>query len=174
MPRSPAAINRVSVRDGDLTDAEKGQLRARGWRNRRPWEMPLKTEKYRPADYASEFDRGTVEHIEGWFNYSWHKLAIPDGSTVRSCNFSQRRPNTPAITGKNLTFIDCNLTNCAIDPSWTVVNCNTKQIWRVKRVVDDEGGPTEQVKAQFLAAHPSGLPATLVAPPDEVQEGDVF
>jgi sensor histidine kinase YesM len=79
-------------------------------------------------DYKGDFDRGSVEFTLKCRNYSYHKIVIPDGSVIESRNFTQRKPNTQAIIGKNLTFKECNLVNNVIDPSWTLISCNTSQI----------------------------------------------
>ena len=79
-------------------------------------------------DYYDDHYRGSVEYTPKCRNYSYHIVHIPDGTTIRDTNFTQREPNNPAIIGKNLTFIDCNLVNCVIDPSWKLKGCNTAQI----------------------------------------------
>lgn len=100
-----------------------------------------------PADYVSDLSRGTADFDPKWANYSYHKVAIPDGATLTGMNFSQLEPNTAAISGKGLTFIDCNLVNCALDPSWTIKDGNTAQVWMVQAT------PT-QVDTAYIAAHP--------------------
>jgi hypothetical protein len=79
-------------------------------------------------DYFDDHYRGSVEYTPKCRNYSYHIVHIPDGTTIKDTNFTQRVPNNPAIIGKNLTFIDCNLVNNVIDPSWTVKWCNNSQI----------------------------------------------
>jgi hypothetical protein len=79
-------------------------------------------------DYFDDHYRGSVEYTPRCRNYSYHIVHIPDGTTIKDANFTQRVPNNPAIIGKNLTFIDCNLVNNVIDPSWTVKGCNNSQI----------------------------------------------
>ena len=84
-------------------------------------------------DYVDDYDRGTVyfttelrkDGTPKNRNYSFQKVIIPDGTEIRECNFTQRNPKTQAIQGKNLTFIDCNLVNNVIDPSWKLESCNT-------------------------------------------------
>ena len=82
-------------------------------------------------DYVDRLNRGTVyfNPEKGNIfnssklkmrNYSFHKVIIPDGTTIEGVNFSQKDPHTDAIVGKNLTFIKCNLKNVEIDPSWTL------------------------------------------------------
>lgn len=85
-------------------------------------------------DYVDEFNRGTVyfntekgnpfnpEALK-MRNYSFHKVIIPDGTTIKGVNFTQKEPHTVAITGKNLTFIECNLKNVEIDVTWTLIDC---------------------------------------------------
>jgi len=85
-------------------------------------------------DYVDEFNRGTVyfnnekgnpfnpESLK-MRNYSFHKVIIPDGTTIKGVNFTQKEPHTVAITGKNLTFIECNLKNVEIDVTWTLIDC---------------------------------------------------
>ena len=84
-------------------------------------------------DYQNDFDRGTVEYTPKCRNYSFHKVIIPDGTTIRESNFTQKNMNTKAIEGKNLTFESCNLVNNIIDPTWKLESCNTTQ-----RVLDEE------------------------------------
>lgn len=85
-------------------------------------------------DYVDEFDRGTVyfnDETGNKFdpdalkmrNYSYHKVIIPDGTTVDGVNFTQKEPYTDAIDGKNLTFKNCNLKNVVIDDSWILIDC---------------------------------------------------
>lgn len=71
-------------------------------------------------DYANDFRRGTVEYSDKCFNYSFHKVVIPDGTVIKGKNFSQVTPDTEAISGKNITFIECNLCNVKIDPTWVL------------------------------------------------------
>lgn len=83
-------------------------------------------------DYVDEKDRGTVlfdprkginilgNEVFYASNYSSHKVIIPDDTIIHNVNFAQKIPHTEAITGKNLTFKDCNLKNVEIDPTWTI------------------------------------------------------
>ncbi len=82
-------------------------------------------------DYKNDFDRGTVEYNFQSKNYSFHKVVIPNGTIIKEANFTQKEPHTDCIAGKNLTFIECNLVNVELDPTWTVIDCNTAQIRRV-------------------------------------------
>lgn len=79
-------------------------------------------------DYCDNYDRGSVDYSEKCKNYSFHKIIIPDGSVISGCNFSQRKPNTSAISGKNITFSECNLINNVIDETWKLNECNISQI----------------------------------------------
>jgi hypothetical protein len=82
-------------------------------------------------DYKNDFDRGTVEYTPKCRNYSFHKVVILDGTIIRETNFTQKEPYTIAIQGKDLTFINCNLTNNIIDPTWIV---NGKHIERTTQL----------------------------------------
>lgn len=84
-------------------------------------------------DYKDRFDRGTVYYTPLNRNYSFSKVIIPDGTTVKDMNFTQKSMNTQAIFGKNLLFIRCNLVNNTLDPSWILDDCNTTQ-----RILDEE------------------------------------
>lgn len=101
-------------------------------------------EELHPAknDYVDENDRGTVEfnpsktvvsvfgetrEVFEASNYSNYKVVIPDGTILKNINFSQEKPFTESISGKNLTFIECNLTNVKIDSSWTLIRSNNTQ-----------------------------------------------
>jgi hypothetical protein len=99
-------------------------------------------------DYVDNYDRGTLhfnEEIGNPFapsalkmrNYSFHKVIIPDGTTIEGVNFTQKEPHTEAIIGKNLTFIRCNLKNVVIDPSWTVID--SLAIHAREREVEEKG-----------------------------------
>ena len=104
-------------------------------------------EELRPLknDYQNDYDRGTVEFntkkdvnmfgrtVFEASNYAFHKVVIPDNTTIQGVNFSQKEPHTQAITGNNLTFIECNLVNVQIDPTWIVQSSNTAQIKRIKK-----------------------------------------
>lgn len=79
-------------------------------------------------DYHNSFDRGTVTYSEKCKNYAFHKVVIPDGTTIQNCNFTQKETNTKAIKGKNLIFSNCNLTNNDIDESWTLKDSNISQV----------------------------------------------
>lgn len=104
-------------------------------------------------DYISYVDRGTVKfnskkgtnilgrEVFEASNYSFHKLVIPDGTVVNEVNFTQREPHTVAITGKNLTFVNCNLVNVEKGPSWTLISCNNAQIKRIL-ISDIDNGDT--------------------------------
>lgn len=82
-------------------------------------------------DYKHDFDRGTVAWSFDCYNYSYHKVVIPDGTVIEDRNFAQLKPHTKAVTGKNLIFKECNLVNNEIDPTWVLENCNICQIKRV-------------------------------------------
>jgi len=96
-------------------------------------------------DYKNDFDRGTVEYTPKCRNYSFHKVIIPDGTTVRNANFTQKEPHTPAIQGKNLAFIDCNLINIEIDPTWIMQGSNNCQIKRIKKSEKDLGNGIKEI-----------------------------
>jgi hypothetical protein len=102
-------------------------------------------EKLKPTknDYKHDFERGTVYFTPTNRNYSYHKVIIPDDTTIKENNFSQRKPDTDAIQGKNLTFIDCNLVNIKIDASWTLINCNIAKIQRVIKQQINLGNETK-------------------------------
>lgn len=84
-------------------------------------------------DYEHDFARGTVEYTPRSRNYSYHSVVIPDGTIIVEANFTQKEPNTEAITGKNLTFIGCNLVNNKIDPTWILETTNITQKKNIKK-----------------------------------------
>ena len=88
-------------------------------------------------DYVNDYDKGTVEYHPKCKNYSFHRVVIPDGTTLENCNFTQKIPHTISIQGKNLNFIMCNLINVELDPTWTVVGCNKCQIKKIEKSVED-------------------------------------
>lgn len=96
-------------------------------------------------DYTNDHSRGTVEYTPKCRNYSFHKVIIPDGTIIREANFTQR-VLTAAISGKNLTFIDCNLVNVVVDPSWHLESCNTSQVDFAAREAE-EAAKLEALKA---------------------------
>jgi hypothetical protein len=67
-------------------------------------------------------------------NFSHDRIAdleVNDGDRIELANLSQKYPNTTILTGKkNLEFWKCNLCNCAIDPTWTVIQSNNNQVSR--------------------------------------------
>lgn len=139
------------------------------WTPRQPGQL-LCTSAVRPADYVNEMQRGTVELMPGWTNYSFHAVVVPDGTvldgTDRCFNFSQGVPNTVAIVGKNLTLKNCNLFNVAIDPSWTLLGCNASQGW----YVPNQDG-TMGIQAGAVAPPGAVTPQTLAAQSAQVTNG---
>ena len=114
-----------------LTEDEQKQVeKALKHEGRRLIHTELKPVK---NDYQNDFDRGTVDYTPRCRNYSFHKVVIPDGTIVRESNFFQKEPHSNAITGKNLTFIGCNLINVEKDATWIIQDSNTCQIKRVKK-----------------------------------------
>lgn len=145
--------------------AEQEHFIDKGWREPRADEIPGVKVLVRPSDYDNDLKRGTVNYHEGLWNYSYHSVTVPDGTTIEERNFTQLTPNTPAITGQNLTFVNCNMLNVAIDPSWTVIGCNTAQAW----FVDDNG----RERREWICAHPIDLTGK-EEPPQNVITGRAF
>jgi len=83
------------------------------------------------ADYMNAVDRGTIKFDVTLHNYSYHKVMIPDGTIVKDCNFSQVNPHTVAVSGKDLTFENCNLNNVEIDASWRLIHSSNAQLKKV-------------------------------------------
>lgn len=145
-------MDEVKLVDQDITkwsEPEKVEYQQKGFRSLRADELPQVTSKVRPSDYVHDLDRGTVDYKKEWYNYSYHTVIVPTGSTIIECNFAQCVPNTEAIIGDNLTLIDCNLVNVKINPTWIVKGCLTVQSW----VVDDNGTDDRL----FICDHPSKL-----------------
>lgn len=65
------------------------------------------------------------EMISG-MNYARENPAF-DGETFHECNLSQETPGT-VMLARNCRFIECNLVNCAIDPSNSAEECNLSQV----------------------------------------------
>ena len=84
-------------------------------------------------DYSNDFVRGTVDWNPENRNYSFHVVTIPDGTVVRDMNFSQVKPHTVSIIGKNLHFIGCNLHNVELDASWSFNSCLLLQSKYIKK-----------------------------------------
>lgn len=154
--RGPIERNRAR-----LTATERTQLDTRGWRDRHPDEYPPVAADCRPADYAHDLDRGTLDYSTDWKNYSFHKVRIPAGTVIVGANFTQTQPDTAAITvigvPSTVAFIDCNLGNVRLHPAWALKDCNTAQSW----IIGDIEGNEER---QWIARHPDDLPAMVVKP----------
>lgn len=101
-------------------------------------------------DYNNDFDRVTVEYHTGMrtdklgrtfpvvMNYAYHKVIIPDGTTVENRTFLAKNPDSEIVFGKNLTFINCRLTNVKLDPTWILIDTPNHQIKRdVISIVDN-------------------------------------
>lgn len=150
-----------------LTKAERDQLTARGWRNRRLKEWPPVAADVRPSNYIHDLDRGTIEYDATWGNYSYHKVQVPSGTIISGGNFSQLSPRTEAIIVVGLpdvvTFIRCNLTNIKIHSGWIIQKCNTSQSWLVQEDDPEESAAKIEVR-QWIAAHPDDLPGILTPP----------
>jgi len=96
---------------------------------------------FEPAknDYVDKFNRGTVflnMTSKKAKNYSYQKVIIPDGSVVKEKNFSQDKAHSDVISGKDITFIGCNLMNVEIDPSWILVNSLTAHKLVEEEIID--------------------------------------
>lgn len=128
---------------------ERQEFLDKGFRGRREGEHPC-TQFVRPSDYDNDMKRGTLEYMSEWNNYSLHNVSIPDNTVIYDANFTQCSPRTDAISGKNLTFVRCNLTNCLIDPSWKLEACNTAQAWLVEEMLN--GYPVE--KREYIGSNP--------------------
>ena len=124
-------------------------------------------------DYVDRYDRGTVifdssksvnmfgRGVFNASNYAFQKVEIPDGTTIKEVNFAQRRPYTNAIKGKDLTFIDCNLCNVLIDPTWTIIGglpiqkkskkvTIGEKLYRRHLVIPKNGSQWEEVKLEEI------------------------
>jgi len=101
-------------------------------------------------DYTDDKHRGTVEYTPNCRNYSFHKVIIPDGTIIREANFTQRDIDTDAIQGEDLNFIECNLVNVLINPSWKLESCNTCQVDFAKMEAE-ELKQAEDYKAELEA-----------------------
>lgn len=143
---------RMATKGHSLTAKEISDLETKGWRTRRSGELPV-SNTARPSDYVDDVKRGTIEFRSDWFNYSRHKVKIPDGTIMqpnevgRRYNFSQMVPGTDCIDrstgfGHNLTFIKCNLVNVKTYDDWTIEASNQSQIDRVGEF-DGEGAFVE-------------------------------
>lgn len=146
------------------TTEERRQFLDRGFRSRRAGEFPVSA-LARPDDYDNDLKRGTIEYIPGWLNYSFQTVVVPDGAVLHNCNFTQNQPATVGIIGVDLTLIDCNLVNCALDPSWTVRGCNTVQAWLE---LDEKGQETRVA----VASHPDQLAKDAAIPPTAILSRD--
>lgn len=97
-------------------------------------------------DYIDDYDRGTVKYTQNVKNYSFHKVIIPDGTTVEGVNFTQNEPNTDAIVGENLTFIDCNLVNVRKHDSWKLLSSNNSQTEKTLKELKNEENSVDLIK----------------------------
>lgn len=144
-------INEAKILDDEEKDLVKKTLKENGRR------LIMKELKPAKNDYHHDFDRGTVEYTPKNRNYSFHKVIIPDGTVVKNCNFTQKNPDTQAIQGENLVFIECNLVNNAINPSWTLINSNRAQIKRIKKSEEDLGGGRKKIIISHQAKDKNGV-----------------
>lgn len=163
----PAVAVEPQLNPVQWTQGERAEFLARGFRSLRAEEVPRLSALVRPTDYTHDLDRGTVNYSPKLKNYCFSKVRIPAGSVLHEHNFAQAVPNSPCITvvgGQALTLIGCNLTNCAIDPAWTLVNCNTAQAWIIE-VLDENQRPI--LKRQYITDHPSKITG-LEQPPQNV------
>ena len=81
-----------------------------------------------------------------WENENFRKnheliQEINDGDCFICCNLSQLTPDSEIIDNrKNLTFIDCNLTNIKQNKSFKVNRCNTSKN-EYQEIIDEFGKP---------------------------------
>jgi hypothetical protein len=101
--------------------------------------------KHIKNDYKNDYDRGTVEYTPKCRNYAFHKVVIPDGTVVQNSNFTQKEPDTDAISGNNLVFIDCNLVNIKMHEDWVNQGGNNCQIKRIKKSEEDLGNGKKKI-----------------------------
>jgi hypothetical protein len=142
----------------------------KGWRAHRIDEFPQIKSMVRPVDYDNDMQRGTVDLNPLWSNYCYLKVRVIAGSFLSEFNFSQAVPNTPAIiTDGPITLHRCNLVNCAIDPSWIIIDCNTTQRWLVPM---DRGNGRIEERSQYLVSHPSKLQGDEQPPLDAIIRRD--
>ena len=52
-------------------------------------------------------------------NYSNETVSFPANSVIVGCNLTGAR-----VSGLNLNFVNCNLNNVTLDPSWVLDNCS--------------------------------------------------
>lgn len=98
-------------------------------------------------DYINNKNAGTVEFNPINKNYSYHKVIIPDGTTLIGINFTQDQPHTEAIFGKDLIFVDCNITNVEVDPTWELINTHERH--RTREIIKENGRIYEVTKRDF-------------------------
>ncbi len=159
-----------------LTNSQITAFQANGWWPRNIGDRPLCCKDARPGDYAHDLARGTVDHVADWHSYSFHRVNIPAGAVISGRNFCQIVPSTEAIIVVGLpdvmTFVDCNLVNCALHAGWIVQGCNTSQSWLVKTGVDENGNDIEE--RQWLCSHPDQLTPAMLIPPASAITSRVF
>ena len=132
-------------------------------------EFPPVVGGYCPSDYVHLSSRGTIEYSSSWKNYSYHTVTISAGITLSGCNFSQLMPATPCISIEGtgtLTFVECNMSNVALDPLWVLEDCNTSQSWVV--TLTDPDTNEEYESNDYICSHPDDLPDPLTPPSNAV------
>lgn len=120
--------------------------------------MSVKAIPYK-NDYVDEFNQGTVKFNPATRksgrlvqqNYSYMKVDIPNGTTITGANFTQKDPDTDAISGTGLTFIDCQLINVRTHPTWTLIRTTAIQRRRIVigQVAEDSERTRITVSTQF-------------------------
>lgn len=149
----------------------KKEQKDKTWKDRKHGKFPPVTFDERPSDYDDDLHRGTIEFNPNWFNYSYHNVIIPAGTVVREANFTQCEPKTDCITVEGqgtITFIDCNLGNVKLDPSWILERCNTVQSYLVEK---DRFGIIREAR-HYVCRHPDELDPNHEKPPNRITRKD--
>lgn len=72
-------------------------------------------------------------------NFTDAQADVKDGDTLEFCNFAQDEADTPICEGiSGLTFVHCNLANCALPKDAVVKDCLHANIARPVYVPDGE------------------------------------
>lgn len=151
----------------ELSAKDVSDLQTKGWRNRREGEFkPLVSSVARPSDYENDYHRGTVEYDPKWKNYSYQKVKIQNGNTIKESNFTQIYPATDVFDrsagfGHDLTFEGCNLVNVKTYDDWTIKDSNTAQIYRE---ITTDGNGVETVESTYLAKSSKDISAEPLEP----------
>ena len=84
---------------------------------------------------------------------------VADGTEFFNCNFAQQFPATEltALMGKTIKFENCNLTNVAVDPAWTLDGCNLDEVEDYVAAQEQAMIPPEPTLEEYIERAPESI-----------------